>query len=729
MTRGTRDGRLSIAARLLRYARLWRSLPDEERRMRAGRRIERLFRRDPAVRKLGLIGDQPRWSSFRRALSGDLETAVRRRRATDPLRGPLHVDLGARAARVAERAPTHVISVLARARDLLDRRFDLLGSGPSRPLRPDGGIDWHRDFKSGLAWDPSIHHLDVTIVRGDGSDIKVPWELSRFHHLTVLGQAWLLAPLALPSDDAEKLRRECATEVVSQIDDWIAQNPRGLGVNWACTMDVAIRAFNWLAALAMLREAGELDDGFVRRVLRSLWTHGRHIRQNLEVGRDGLTSNHYLSDIVGLYALGCGLPELREASAWRTLGRAALTEEMDRQVLPDGVDFERSIPYQRLVTELMLHGALLARATGEPLPSSYDRRLGSMLEFVATYTRPDGTAPQWGDNDDGRLLPLDGYASGMPHDHRHLLALGGSMLGRSDLVRAAGDRRIEAEWLLDSVEERPPITVPTRSSRAFPAGGYYVLRDSDLHFGLPCGPVGTAGIGNHTHNDLFAPCVWAGGREWISDPGTGNYTSDPVLRNRMRSTAVHATLQLGAREQNGFGERLDDLFVMSPRSKPEVTAWRHDDDGAVIAALHRGFGDSWVHSREVRFDAPGRTWTILDVLSGGDFRAAEDERVFIRFPLAPGVEPRHRDLEHWPVPPSPTPGPVVGECLELSDEEGRRFWIGFDLPEGSRVEIVSGLHSPRYGVTVPSRVVVAVVPPAGEVRARSVLHAPACEAE
>jgi hypothetical protein len=71
----------------------------------------------------------------------------------------------------------------------------------------------------------------------------------------------------------------------------------------------------------------------------------------------------------------------------------------------------------------------------------------------------------------------------------------------------------------------------------------------------------------------------------------------------------------------------------------------------------------------------------------------------------------------------------VRESLELSDAEGRRFWIGFDLPEGSRVEIEAGFHSPRYGVTEPSRVVVAVVPLAREVRARSVLHAPASEAE
>jgi hypothetical protein len=126
---------------------------------------------------------------------------------------------------------------------------------------------------------------------------------------------------------------------------------------------------------------------------------------------------------------------------------------------------------------------------------------------------------------------------------------------------------------------------------------------------------------------------------------------------------------------------------------------------------------------------PGRTWTILDALSGGDIRAAGDELVFIRFPLAPGVEPRHRDLEHWPAPPSSTSVAAVGECLELSEADGRRFWIGFDLPEGSRVEIVSGLHSPRYGVTVPSQVIVAVIPLAEEVRARSVLHAPDREAE
>jgi hypothetical protein len=240
--------------------------------------------------------------------------------------------------------------------------------------------------------------------------------------------------------------------------------------------------------------------------------------------------------------------------------------------------------------------------------------------------------------------------------------------------------------------------------------------------------VGTAGVGNHSHNDLFAPSVWAGGREWICDPGTGTYTPDPALRNRMRSTAAHATLQLGSREQNRFGDRPDDLFLMTSRARPEVTDWSHDEDGARLVALHRGFGDAWTHSREVRLDVGRRSCMITDRLWGGDASADDDERVFLRFPVAPGVEATPRDRERWPASAVEATGSGSWEGLELGDADGRRFWIFFELPHGSRVEIEASLCSPRYGVTVPSRVVVAVLPLVAEVRARTLLHAPAAEA-
>jgi hypothetical protein len=645
------------------------------------------LRRDPRLRALGLAPDQPRWGAFGRALTVPPAQLPAVLRADDETRGPLFAPLAPRAAAVSARHPGEVRRTLDRAEVVLSRTFDLLGSGPVRPLRADGGIDWHRDPVSGLGWDPSTHQIDLLSVRGDGSDVKWPWELSRGQHLLVLGQAWHGA-------DAP-LRARLAAEAAAQIDDWIAMNPRGLGVNWACTMDVAIRAFNWLAALAFFRGAPEWDDAFLLRLVRSLWTHGRHIRRHLEIGGDGLTSNHYLANVIGLLALGGALRELREAEAWRRFARQALMEEMERQVLEDGADFERSLPYHRLVAEMFVHGTLLTVCRGERLPPRFLDRLALMLELTAAATRPDGSVPQWGDNDDGRLLPLDGYATHTPHDHRHVLALGGRILGRADLEASGCGRDIEAIWLCGDAGQ-PRAKAEARPSRGFEAVGFYVLRAGELHATVSSGPVGTRGLGNHTHNDLLSLVVWAKGREWIVDPGSGTYTRDPQLRNRLRATAAHATLQLGAREQNPFGAGIDDLFRVTPHARPEVVSWAHDGGNAQLRARHDGYSGPdgrWVHERSVTLEG-GRSIVVHDRLNG----PAPAEPIYLRFPLAPGVD-----------------AAFAGSAVALSDREGRKLSIRFELPAGSTLELQPALYSPRYGVTVETRALEATLPAAAAV--------------
>ena len=50
-------------------------------------------------------------------------------------------------------------------------------------------------------------------------------------------------------------------EVGAQLESWIAANPVELGVNWTTTMDVAIRAANWVAALALSAERSRTSRG------------------------------------------------------------------------------------------------------------------------------------------------------------------------------------------------------------------------------------------------------------------------------------------------------------------------------------------------------------------------------------------------------------------------------------------------------------------------------------
>ena len=66
------------------------------------------------------------------------------------------------------------------------------------------------------------------------------------------------------------------------------------------------------------------------------------------------------------------------------------------------------------------------------MPPLVRERLERMFEFMLAYTRPDGTFPQIGDNDDGRLANLDDEPVG---SHRRHLG------GRRRHVRPPGPAR------------------------------------------------------------------------------------------------------------------------------------------------------------------------------------------------------------------------------------------------------------------------------------------------
>ena len=328
--------------------------------------------------------------------------------------------------------------VIKDADEICNHNFDLLGSGKRNVDTQPGKIDWHRDFKSGERWNPQVFYTDTTIVKGNGSDIKIPWDLSRFQHLPTLGKAyWLMG------------NEKYALEFVDEIDDWIESNPPMYGVNWTTTMDIAIRAVNWIWGYYFFKDSQEVSDDFLVKFLESIFIHGRHIRSNLERSLlRGINNNHYLSDIVGLVYLGVMFPEFKEARKWREYGIKELVNTMKKQVYPDGVNYEGSISYHRLVTELFLSATLLCLKNDIDFPQWYMDRLEKMIEFVIYYTKPDGTAPQIGDNDDGRLHILSNYGDGDILDHRYLLSISDVLFKRTDFKQASGGFHEEAFWLL-----------------------------------------------------------------------------------------------------------------------------------------------------------------------------------------------------------------------------------------------------------------------------------------
>ncbi len=455
--------------------------------------------------------------------------------------GELLTPLAERAAAFAER--------------VLEHRFDLLGSGWLRvehsmacpgfeghrhppgpphphPLSPGNRersaairaliapgyrpIDWQLDFKSGYRW--SERRLSGTIRYGHlpGVDVKVPWELARLQHLAPLAWAFALAGSGAPGLAPRDAYR---AEFRHQVLDFLAANPPRFGVNWACPMDVAIRAANLALGLDLLRRHGAVfDPPFLAEAAAGLVAHGRHIAANLE-WHDSHRANHYLADIVGLLFVAAYLPRTPESDRWLAFAVRQLVAEVERQFTDDGANFEASTAYHRLSGEMAVYATALVlglpedrkRALAEydhrgwdrhpplppapvdlypmpgpgagppsPFPEWYFRRLERMAEFSMHATKPNRRVVQIGDNDSGRLFklrppPLDGGGAPLedPLDHRELVAAVNGLFGRDDLAAFAGpEGALESAVVAGLAGGRrivPAATKPRAVGRTVPA--------------------------------------------------------------------------------------------------------------------------------------------------------------------------------------------------------------------------------------------------------------------
>ena len=108
-----------------------------------------------------------------------------------------------------------------------------------------------------------------------------------------------------------------------------------------------------------------------------------------------------------------------------------------------------------------------------------------------------------------------------------------------------------------------------------------------------------------------------GGQKIVEDPGTGLYTADPDLRNRLRQTRAHNTVELAGQEQNRFVD--GGLFTL----RQDVTQFggtlTQTPSGFSFSGWHNGYtrlGESLVHVRNIEFDEIAGSMSIEDLIDG-----------------------------------------------------------------------------------------------------------------
>jgi hypothetical protein len=460
-----------------------------------------------------------------------------------------------------------------RADQICEGNFDLLGFHRLSFGKP---VDWHFEPISGKRL-PLVHWSKLDYLDAElAGDKKIIWELNRHQYFATLGQAYLLT-----GDE------RYARTFTEHLESWMGANPPKLGINWASSLEVAFRSMSWLWAFYFFKSSSSLSPELFKDSWKFIYLSARHLESYLSTYFSPNT--HLTGEALGLFFLGTLLPEFKEAQRWRELGSRILIEQLAIHVKSDGVYFEQSSYYHRYTTDFYLHLMLLSRANNFALPRQVEESLGKLLDHLMYITRPDGTTPLFGDDDGGRLTTLDDRPA---DDFRGTLAVGSVVFNRSDYKFVAGNAVESLLWLMGveglSRFDSLPVTPPAETSKAFPDGGYFVMRDGwapDSNYLLfDCGPHGPLNCG-HAHADALSFDLAANGRTVLLDAGTYTYTGSKELRDWFRSSHAHNAVTVDGESSsvpNG-------AFSWKTKARCALRTWISDERFDFVSGEHDGF--------------------------------------------------------------------------------------------------------------------------------------------
>jgi hypothetical protein len=342
-----------------------------------------------------------------------------------------------------------------------------------------------------------------------------------------------------------------------------------------------------------------------------------------------------------------------------------------------------------------------------------------MLEFVVAIQAPDGTVPSIGDSDGGSLVPM---AHRSTADPRGRFAIAAAMFGRSDFAWAARGSAPDVAWLMgaegvrrfDALRPAPPSSAP---SRAFPSGGYAVMRtgwESDAHhMVVDVGPIGCPVSGAHGHADLLSIQCSVFGEPVIVDPGTHWY-GDSRWRDFFRSTAAHSTIVVdGVSQAEPAGS-----FGWQRRPRVRLSEWHSTADVDFLDAEHDGYASlpqPVQHRRRVIFikrseggQATPAYWIVVDDLSGSGrhdidltFQFSAMDVLLESHPWARAGKTGEPCLWISPFPSAP-----AQPALKCGAPAPIRGWIS---PEFTRLSPAPMLIY-RFAVALPWRIVTLLLP-------------------
>lgn len=362
------------------------------------------------------------------------------------------------------------------------------------------------------------------------------WQLNRTFF-------WRDMALAYHATGDEKF----AVAFSEQIRHWIIDYPMPDKWNkrvsaWR-TIDTGIRLMgSWQFAFEFFRKSPSVSDETLMLILASMHEQAIHLMQHY-------TGNNWIMmEMTGAYTFAVFFPEFASSKKIRKEAAEILSNDLARQVLPDGMQYELTPGYHTLVFSCaftMLDLAKLEGFSGE-LPKELVLNLEKMADALLKMATPALTMPLC--NDTGKHYIKNTITKALklfPHRQDFLWAATGGKSGT------------------------PPVG--ESASKVMPYAGFVAMRSSWAKDALYlCFDIGPLGVGGHAHQDKLNINIYKGSQELLFDDGGGQYEDSP-FRTYARSSRDHNTIlvdgngQHRPKEYKGNTEIIESFFAYNDK--------------------------------------------------------------------------------------------------------------------------------------------------------------------
>jgi uncharacterized heparinase superfamily protein len=366
-----------------------------------------------------------------------------------------------------------------------------------------------------------------------------------------------------------------AEQVAVQLDDWLRHCRLGQAgfshYAWN-SYAIATRLDYWRQLLNVLpAEFWDARRQLHDDLLPNMAAHAAYLSRHVEWD---LRANHLLRDALGLAAAARSF-DGKEPRRWMSQAERIVAKQLDEQILPDGVHFERSAAYH---LEVMNDLAKLAVLVNDQSIAARIREMWSRMAEAAAWLRhPDGRVVQF--NDGARCEADETLGRGR--------AIGLDVVWR----RKAGGRWLDSSGIV-----------------AWHGDPWTVFFD--------VGELGPALQPGHAHADTLTVEVSYAGQRVFVDPGCHGYDRD-VRREYDRSTAGHNTVCIDHADSSEVWH----IFRVGRRARPAETNVAIHDDALSATAAHTGYDHlpgAPRHRRRISVYDDGPLEIVDDITGNGD---------------------------------------------------------------------------------------------------------------